>query len=241
MVVRRRLLGIAACALVLVTGMPSLDTPAQAAGALTIDGQYESAGRLAAGEVRNLVVTGRGGVPATGVGAVALNVTVTNPAAPSFLTVWPTGAPRPTAANLNFVAGQTVPNMVVAKVGAAGEVSIYNFGGDVDVVVDVMGWFPTGSAYTGLTPARLADSRPGYPTIDGVLTGSGPLGAGATREVPVVGRGGVPAGGRRCRRVERHRRLADRAVVPDRMAHRCASPDVGEPQLRGAATCGRTW
>src|SRR5688572_16066576 len=68
--------------------------------------------------VTDLVVTGRGGVPAAGVGAVALNVTVTNPTASSFLTVWPTGAAMPLAANLNFLPGQTVPNMVIAKVGA---------------------------------------------------------------------------------------------------------------------------
>ena len=47
--------------------------------------------------------------PATG------HVTVTNPSAPSFVTVWPTGAPRPFASNLNFTPGQSVPNMVIAK------------------------------------------------------------------------------------------------------------------------------
>lgn len=84
---------------------------------------------------------GRGGVPATGVGAVALNVTATNPTRSSFLTVWPSGAGRPTASNLNFVAGQTMPNMVIAKVRTGGQVSIDNNTGNVDVVVDVLGWF----------------------------------------------------------------------------------------------------
>src|SRR5206468_3179312 len=74
----------------------------------------------------NVAVTGVGGVPASGVGAVVLNVTVTNPTAPSWLTVFPAGQPLPVASNLNFVAGQTVPNLVVAKVGANGMVTINN-------------------------------------------------------------------------------------------------------------------
>ena len=90
-----------------------------------------------AGGVIDLVVTGRGGVPDSGVGAVALNVTVTNPTAPSYLTVWPTGAPRPSASNLNYTPGQTVPNMVIAKVGTDGRISIYNYAGTTDVIVDV--------------------------------------------------------------------------------------------------------
>jgi endonuclease YncB( thermonuclease family) len=98
-------------------------------------------------------------VPASGVDAVAINVTVTNPTLPSYLTVWPTGTPQPTAANLNFVPGQTVPNMIIAKVGANGRISIFNFHGSTDVIVDVLGWFPAGAGYTGLSPARLMDSR----------------------------------------------------------------------------------
>ncbi|MBW3576111.1 MAG: thrombospondin type 3 repeat-containing protein, partial [Actinobacteria bacterium] len=42
-----------------------------------------------------LQVTGRGGVPATGVSAVVMNVTVTEPTASSYLTAWPAGTSRP--------------------------------------------------------------------------------------------------------------------------------------------------
>ena len=118
-----------------------------------------SARKLGTHQAVELVVTGRGGVPASGVGAVALNVTVTNATEPSFLTVWPTGAPMPLASNLNFTAGQTVPNMVIAKVGAGGQISLFNSTGSADVIVDVLGWFPEGDSYTGLTPARLLDTR----------------------------------------------------------------------------------
>jgi hypothetical protein len=57
------------------------------------------------------VTGGASGVPATNVSAVVLNATVTEPTAGSHLTVYPTGVPRPLAANLNFSAGQTVPNL----------------------------------------------------------------------------------------------------------------------------------
>lgn len=88
-----------------------------------------------------LPVTGVGGVPATGVSAVVLNVAVTQPTALGFLTVYPSGEAQPLASSLNFAAGQTVSNAVVAKVGAGGTVKIYNSHGDTHIVVDMQGWF----------------------------------------------------------------------------------------------------
>jgi hypothetical protein len=166
-----------------------------AAGSATVDGQFAAIGPIGQFGSIDVTVVGRGGVPATGVGAVALNVTVTNPTAPSFLTVWPTGVARPTASSLNFTPGQTVPNMVIVPVGTNGQVSFYNNTGAVDVVVDVLGWFPTGSAYTGLTPARLVDTRADGGSIDGAYIHTGQVGQAAAIDVTVVGRGGVPATG----------------------------------------------
>ena len=83
-------------------------------------------------------------MPATGVSAVVLNVTVTQTTAPSFLTVFPTGEALPLAANLNYVAGQTVPNLVTAKLGANGRISLYNAAGSTHVVADVAGWYDAG-------------------------------------------------------------------------------------------------
>ena len=161
----------------------------------TIDGQFAAIGPIGQTDSIDLTVVGRGGVPATGVGAVALNVTATNPTNSSFLTVWPTGAPRPLASNLNYGIGQTVPNMVIVPVGANGQISIFNNTGGVDVVVDVLGWFPTGSSYTGLTPARLMDTRPSSPTIDGQFAALGPIGQTSSTNLTVVGRGAVPPTG----------------------------------------------
>ena len=112
-------------------------------------------------------MTGVGNVPSVGVAAVVLNVTVTNATAQSFLTVFPTGGSPPVISNLNFVAGQTVPNRVIVKVGTAGMVSFYNAAGRVDVIADVAGWFSdttaggTGAGFNPLTPTRILDTRDG--------------------------------------------------------------------------------
>ncbi|HVL03663.1 MAG TPA: S8 family serine peptidase, partial [Acidimicrobiales bacterium] len=97
--------------------------------------------KVGQGATLDLQVTGRGGVPAAGVSAVVMNVTVTEPSASSFLTAWPTGSTRPNASNLNYVAGQTVPNLVVAKVGTNGKVSLFNLSGNTHVIADVVGWY----------------------------------------------------------------------------------------------------
>ncbi len=162
-----------------------------AADPATIDGLFAGTGPIAQGETRNLTVTGRGGVPATGVGAVALNVTAVVPTVGGFLTAWPAGAPRPDASNLNFTPGDVVPNMVIVKVGVGGQISLFNSAGHVDVVVDVLGWFPIDSSFTGLTPARLMETRPGLRTIDDLFNGTGALGQGSVRNLTVTGRGGV--------------------------------------------------
>ena len=98
-------------------------------------------------------VAGLGGVPANA-GAVVMNVTVDQPTANGYVTVYPTGQPTPLASNLNFVAGQTIANLVTAKVGAGGSVNIYNFAGQTNVLFDVVGWFPdtSGSRRAGSAP-----------------------------------------------------------------------------------------
>jgi hypothetical protein len=110
----------------------------------TREGNGAPAAPLAGGYALSLQVTSRGGVPANGVSAVVLNVIAVMPEAAGHLIVWPAGAPLPTASNLNFATGQTVPNLVAATVGADGKVNIYNAGGSAHVVADVAGWYGTG-------------------------------------------------------------------------------------------------
>ena len=95
---------------------------------------------IGAGGSIDLPVTGVAGVPATGVGAVVLNVTATQPTANSWLTSYPTGGALPNTAALTYVPGQTVSNLVVAKVGSGGKVSLRNASGSVHLIVEILGW-----------------------------------------------------------------------------------------------------
>jgi hypothetical protein len=93
--------------------------------------------KLGAGRTLTLTVPG---LPA-GTTAVALNVTATNPTAASYLTLYPDANTRPTASNLNFVAGQSIPNMVLAKLGPNNTVTFYNNTGTVNVIADLVGYY----------------------------------------------------------------------------------------------------
>ncbi|MFD9164803.1 hypothetical protein ACFVZ8_22895, partial [Streptomyces sp. NPDC059558] len=149
------------------------------------------AAKVGSGGSVNVGIAGRAGVPAAGVTAVVLNVTATNPTAGSFVTAHPHGAARPTASNLNFTAGQTVPNQVTVPVGADGTVDLYNHTGTVDLVADISGYYLEGDSglrFTGVSPKRLMDTRdpwlnPGTPERP-----FGPVGSGGTITLDVAGK-----------------------------------------------------
>ncbi|MEU8519761.1 N-acetylmuramoyl-L-alanine amidase [Streptomyces sp. NPDC048577] len=148
--------------------------------------------KVGASGVVDLQVTGVNGVPATGVTAVVLNVTATNATATSFVSVYPGGTTRPSASNLNFTTGQTIPNLVVVPVGANGKVSFYNRAGSVDLLADVTGYFssgPAGASHINLGPLRMMDTRSGL----GVAKAK--VGAGGVVNLQVTGVNGVPATG----------------------------------------------
>ncbi len=146
---------------------------------------------IGAGGVLELQVTGLAGVPADAV-AVALNVTVVDAEADGFLAAWPCGAAFPTTSNLNYRAGQTVPNMVISKIGTGGRVCIYADGA-ADVLADVTAWFGPTSPYVPLVPERILETRPAA----GQQGYAGPKPApGQVLELQVTGVGAaqVPAG-----------------------------------------------
>ncbi len=138
------------------------------------------------GETVDVSIVGVGGVPATGVSSVVLNLTAAGSTAPSFLTMYPAGASRPNTSNLNTQPGSdaAVANVVVATPGAGGRVSIYNESGSAQLIVDVMGWFADGPGYVPLASTRVLDTR-----------NSTPVGAGSTIEVPLAGVAGIPSTG----------------------------------------------
>jgi hypothetical protein len=113
------------------------------------------------------------GVTGADMSAVVMNVTVTSPAKNGNLTVYPGAGTAPTVSNLNFSAGETVPNLVTVQV-SDGEVSFYNnSSGSVEVFADLEGFYaPGGYGYQPGPPTRVLDTRHGI---------------GATGPVPALG------------------------------------------------------
>lgn len=157
----------------------------------TVDGASEGGGAVGAGKVLTVGVAGRAGIDADAATAV-LNVTVTDPSGPGYVTVYPCDVTRPVASNLNYAAGDVTANSVVAKLDEQGRICLYTLA-SANLIVDVSGSL-AGDYFTGLpSPKRLVDSRAGNDTVDGDVEGDGFRRAGTTLQFPVVGRAGIPA------------------------------------------------
>jgi hypothetical protein len=145
---------------------------------------------IAAGSTRTLTVANTGGVPASGASAVAINITATRGQVHGFLRVFPTGTSEPSTSNVNFDANQTIANLSLAQLSSDGRITISNHsGGTVHVIVDVQGYFSSGSASSlhPLTITRVLDTR---------TTGSGqPLAGNTAMTISLGGKGGLPASG----------------------------------------------
>ena len=150
-------------------------------------------GPVRKGASRAVTLTGRGGVPTSGVAAVVFNLTATKTTANSWFEVYPTGARRVLASNLNWAKGTSMTNLVVAKLGRKGSVEIYNHEGSADFTIDVVGYITTtadklqGTVNTPLVPVMLAGSS---------TSASLHLGPGQTAGLKVAGVEGIPADAR---------------------------------------------
>lgn len=141
-----------------------LDNPARLLD--TRDGNGGPKRLIDAEETIDVQVTGRGGLPTSGISAVALVVTVTNTARSGFVTAWPTGLPKPLASTVNPVGANDIrSNLVLLPVGTDGKVSLFTLQ-PTHLVMDVAGYFTDGTAQlasTGLlvavSPRRLLDTR----------------------------------------------------------------------------------
>jgi len=160
----------------------------------------------------DLQVTGVAGIPTSGVSAVLINVTAITPSTEGFITVGPRPAgvgdvfndqftykDWPTASNLNTKVGETVPNLVLARVGAGGKIRLYNFNYPTHMVADVAGWFDSsaltstssGSSFYGVPPQRLVDTRNGVG--DASVVDGGKFAPLDSRTFTVAGIAGVPS------------------------------------------------
>jgi hypothetical protein len=93
-----------------------------------------------------------------------LNVTVVPQGSLWYLTVWPSGQPRPVASTLNSLDGRIKADAAIIPAGAGGAVSVYAANAATDVILDIDGYFvpastPDALAFYPLVPCRVADTR----------------------------------------------------------------------------------
>jgi hypothetical protein len=141
-------------------------------------------------ETRSFAVGGVGSVPLDGVQAVLLGMTAGDATGWSSLTVWPAGSGRPAITSLDVQPGRDQRTAVVVPLGEGGRISAWNDRGDVNVVVDVLGWFAWATEYHAIAPQRILDTSPGG------RAKPAPLGPGATVSIPVAGGAGIPSDAR---------------------------------------------
>ena len=165
----------------------------------------------ASGATRCLKVAGRDGVPSTA-RAVAVNLVAVAPSGAGFLTAFPRGVKRPETSSLNYASGETVANGAIVKIGSEGMICFF-VKTATHVILDVSGYFGSGSDFAPITPYRRLDTR----------AGSQPV-AGSTRCLQVGGKNGVPSTARAV--------AVNLTVVnADRAGHLLARP-AGRAQIR---------
>ena len=142
--------------------------------------------------VLEVQVSGRNNIAQTGVSAVSLNVTATNPEGTGFITVYPCGA-LPNISSVNFNLGDTVPNAVIARLSDTGSLCFYS-NVPVDIIADINGSLLDGNGFNPTAPSRLFDTRSGFGGVPAQRVGQ-LYGGGAPLEVLVLGRNGIPSSG----------------------------------------------
>ncbi len=125
------------------------------------------------GETVTLAVTGANGectIPPTAT-AISTNVTIDNPTASSFLTVFPADADRSHTSNLNWrPSSPPVANQVTVGLSNSGAINIFNNAGTVDVIVDIFGYYEPSSGGQGAPGPQGVKGDKGD-TGDAVLAG----------------------------------------------------------------------
>ncbi len=119
--------------------------------------------------------------------AFSLNVSVVPRGALGYLTVWPTGQPRPALfSTLNSLDGRIKANAAFAPAGDNESISIYTTT-TTDVFLDINGYFVpiatdnSALAFYALTPCRLVDTRNPVGALGGPY-----LAGGQNRDLPIL-------------------------------------------------------
>jgi len=147
----------------------------------------------------------QGGQPGTTCGipvdatALALNVTVVNPAANGYATVYPANVTMPAASSLNFSTGTNLSNTVLVRLSAAQQFRIYSHR-DAHYVVDVVGYYspPQATALQCLTREQFVVVSPSASALASAtcdagytMSGGGCFWRGSTNSGPI--QAGYPA------------------------------------------------
>ena len=158
-------------------------------------------GPIGSNSTRVITIDGNGGVPATGVTAVVVNVTAIAPSHQTYLTLFPDGNAKPATSNLNALTNQVVANLVEVGVSSAGKLDLYNNLGTINVAVDIEGYVSASSTglFQSTSPLRICDTRatgPGVAANRCNTGGASPIAGGATLTFDVNGSGSpVPGTG----------------------------------------------
>lgn len=162
----------------------------------TRPGHEGPAGSLVSGGGYSFQIAGMGGVPSDAI-AITANVTVTGQTAAGWLYIGPTVDAAPTASTINFPVGDNRANGVTVALSPQGTVGAwYGAGGGntIYLIIDVTGYFLTGTAgagYVQFGPHRVLDTRPGADN-----TGlSGLFVNGQHRLIQIAGVAGLPSSG----------------------------------------------
>ncbi|MFG1606767.1 hypothetical protein [Actinoplanes sp. NPDC049265] len=161
----------------------------------TVNGTGTTKGVRGPASTTQFQVLGTAGVPTTNVKAVFVNITTKAPTAVTYLQLYKGDlTSRPGGQQVNVAAGDNLSNAAVVEVGSNGKLSLYNNAGNIDVIVDVMGYFTSITAASG--PGGFVPV-PANPTVvstaSGIGTPDGTVPAGGSRTVNLLG-GVVPAG-----------------------------------------------
>ncbi|GAB2484683.1 hypothetical protein GCM10027265_39920 [Jatrophihabitans fulvus] len=209
-----RALGVAVSAALAVTGAGVVAAAPAAARTVPLAGSYVALatptrvadtrtgaagnpkGAVRAGGGMTVVVAGRSGVPATGVGAAVLTVTAVSATGTGSLVAFPYGTTHPTTRTVSFTKGQRAITATTVVPLRSGRIAVHNFAtsGTVQVTVDVSGYYRSGApsstepgVYRAVTPSHLVD------TTTGLGVKKARVAAGKSISVSLGGRGGLPA------------------------------------------------
>lgn len=134
-------------------------------------------------------VVGKGGIPKTGVSAVAIRVAAVQANAPGSLRVWSPGVASSSQV-VSTVMNKNTEAVTVVPVASDGTIAIANQAGATDVTVDVLGYFMANTDRAKGGMLNVTGPVKAYDT-----TGEGgPIGPGETRAVSLAAKGGVGAG-----------------------------------------------